>query len=143
MDNQKLIVIIDDKDHALKQTVFEFPGIRKNDIAFRHFDTLQAFREAKLGRVHVILLDYFLSKDRAYGSSVIPELECEHLVCFSSLKAASDSMCRIALGQGRERIKNVYSVQKLKETFANRDLHEVLEGIFRGDEPHPGDEMRG
>jgi hypothetical protein len=131
MDGQKLVVVIDDKDHALKQTVFEFPGIQKNDIAFCHFDTLEAFRKAKLGKIYVVLLDFFLSKDKEYGTSIIPELECEHLICFSSMKEASDRMYQRALEQGKARIGNAYSVQKLKESYANNELRKVLAEIFK------------
>ena len=82
----KTIVIIDDKDHALKQVIYEFPNIQKNEIVFRHFDTIDAFRSVPTDRPFLIFLDFFLSKDREYGTTLIPELECEHLVCFSSKK---------------------------------------------------------
>lgn len=130
MSDQKLIVIIDDKDHALKQTIFEFPGVSKSDVAFRHFDTLRAFREARLGKVYLVLLDFFLSRDRDYGTSIIPELECDHLICFSSEKQASDHMYRRALEAGKGRIRNAYSVQKLKESYENAELRRILEVIF-------------
>src|SRR5512137_341330 len=98
MNTVRQVVIIDDKDHALKQTIFEFPGSDKSNISFRHFETIKAFRDAKLGRIHVVLLDFFLSKDREYGTAIIPELECDHLICFSSMKQMSDSMYKTALG---------------------------------------------
>ena len=130
MGTVKQVVIVDDQDHALKQTIFEFPGIEKSHIVFRHFETIKAFRDAKLGRVYVILLDFFLSKDREFGTSIIPELECDHLICFSSMKPMSDSMYRTALEVERNRIGKVYSVQKIKESYANLKLKEVLSQIF-------------
>lgn len=130
MGDVKQIVIIDDKDHALKQMIFEFPGIRKDNVTFRHFDTLRAFREARLGSIYLVVLDYFLSKDREYGTTIIPELECEHLICFSSMKQASDRMYRMALDAEKHRIRNAYSVQKIKESYANAKLRKVLLSIF-------------
>jgi hypothetical protein len=134
MNTIKQVVILDDKDHALKQTIFEFPDINKNHIAFRHFDTIQAFRDAKLGRVYLVLLDFFLSKDREYGTAIIPEIECDHLICFSSMKQMSDSMYRTALDVERTRIGKVYSVQKIKNSYANKKLKEVLNSVFKADE---------
>ena len=134
MNTIKQVVILDDKDHALKQTIFEFPDINKNHIAFRHFDTIQAFRDAKLGRVYLVLLDFFLSKDREYGTAIIPEIECDHLICFSSMKQMSDSMYRTALEAGKGRIGQVYSVQKMKESYTNNKLREVLTSIFNGNQ---------
>ena len=124
------IVIIDDKDHALEQVIFEFPGVEKNDIAFRHFDTMAEFRRQAPGDLFLVFLDFFLSKDRDYGTSLIPEIRCEHLVCFSSMREMSDHMCRIAGDAGKDRIRNVYSVRKLKDTIANDELQAVLRDIF-------------
>jgi hypothetical protein len=70
----KNIVVVDDKDHALKQAVYEFPDVDKSDISFRHFDTIKAFREANLSDLFLVFLDFFLSKDQDYGSSLIPDI---------------------------------------------------------------------
>lgn len=126
----KSIVVIDDKDHALKQVIFESPGVNKYKIAFRHFETIKAFREEKMQNIFLVFLDFFLSKDKDYGSSLIPDLQCEHLVCFSSMKQASDHMYNEALKVGRNKIENVYSVQKLKATIENEELNAVLRRIF-------------
>jgi hypothetical protein len=134
MSTIKRVVIIDDQDHALKQTIFEFPGIDKSKISFQHFKTIRAFRDAKLGRVYLVLLDFFLSKDREYGTVIIPELECDHLICFSSMKQMPDSMYRTALDVERTRIGKVYSVQKIKDSYANKRLKEVLNSIFNAEE---------
>jgi hypothetical protein len=121
----KQVVIIDDQDHALKQTMFEFPEISKSHIVFRHFDTIRAFRDARLGRVYLVVLDFFL------------------LICFSSKKPMSDSMYRTALEVDRNRIGNVYSVQKIKESYANSELKDVLNGIFEAEERTGGEMSRG
>lgn len=126
----KHVVVIDDKDHALKQVIYEFPGINKNDLSFRHFDTIAAFRAAKPEDLFIVFLDFFLSKDRDYGTSLIPELKCEHLICFSSMKQASDRMLRAAIEMGQERIRHTYSVQKLKDGLPNEELRRVLAGIL-------------
>jgi hypothetical protein len=65
----KNIVVLDDKDHALKQAIYEFPNIEKNQLSFRHFDTISAFRSAKLTNIFILFLDLFLSKDKDYGHS--------------------------------------------------------------------------
>src|SRR5208337_3707938 len=115
----KDIVDIDDKAHALKQVIHEFPSVNKNDLSFRHFDRIPAFREAGLGDIFLVFLDFFLSKDREFGTTLIPELVCEHLICFSSKKERSDHMRNLARSEGKERIRHVYSVQKIKERIDN------------------------
>jgi hypothetical protein len=63
------LVVIDDKDHALKQGIYEFPGTNKNDISFRHFDTIASFSKAGLE-------DLFISKKSMSDHSVFgPEAE--------------------------------------------------------------------
>ena len=124
------IVIIDDKDHALKQVIYEFPSIDKNDLTFRHFYTIKAFRDANVQSIYIVFLDFFLSKDRDYGTTLIPELECENLICFSSKKEMSDHMCRKALEMDRSGIRHIYSVQKIKRAIDNQELKKVLLEIF-------------
>ena len=80
--------------------------------------------------IFVVFLDFFLSKDKDYGSPPIPDLHSEHLVCFSSMKHASDHMYKEALRVGRNRIGNVYSVQKLKESIENEKLNAMLRRTF-------------
>ena len=126
----KNIVIVDDKDDALIQVVTEFPGVSRSGFAFRHFDSIEAFRGERPQDIFVLFLDFFLSKDRDYGTSLIPDLECEHLVCFSSMREASDRMYSAALEHGRDRIRHVYSVQKLKGSAENVELRKVLARIF-------------
>jgi hypothetical protein len=126
----KHIIVIDDQDHALKQIIYEFPGVNKNEYAFRHFDTMAAFRREAIKDVFLVFLDFFLTKDKDYGSSLVPELECEHLVCFSSNKQMSDHMYKIAVESTQGRIKHAYSVQKIKGTVANAELQRVLMQIF-------------
>ena len=127
----KNIVVVDDKDHALKQAIYEFPNVDKNDLSFRNFDTISSFRSARLTDVFLLFLDFFLSKDKDYGTSLIPEIECEHLVCFSSMKQMSDHMYEMASKIGPPRIRHVYSVQKIKAQIDNQQLRLVLENIFR------------
>jgi hypothetical protein len=126
------VVVIDDKPHALKQIIYEFPGVSKNHVVFRHFDSIVAFREAGLEEPFVIFLDFFLSRDRDYGTSLIPELKCEHLVCFSSKQEMSDHMKQAVDSDTSNRIGNAYSIQKLKATIGNPALREVLHEIFGG-----------
>ena len=126
----KNIVIIDDKDHALKQVIYEFPNVDKNGLSFRHFDTVRAFREANVQNIYIVFLDFFLSKDRDYGTTLIPELKCENLICFSSMKEMSDHMYSKALEMDRSRIRYVYSVQKIKKDIDNQELKKVLLEIF-------------
>jgi len=127
----KNIIVVDDKDHALKQAIYEFPGVDKSQMAFRHFDSISSYRAAKLTDVFILFLDFFLSKDRDYGTALIPEIECEHLICFSSMKQMSDHMYEAAVQIGPPRIQHVYSVQKIKSRIDNEQLRQVLETIFR------------
>jgi hypothetical protein len=127
----RVIVVIDDKDHALKQILHELPRVPKKNLVFRHFDSIGAFRESGVGHTFAVFLDFFLSKDRDYGTSVIPELRCDHLVCFSSMKRMSDHMRQAALEHDHHRIGQVYSVQKIKGSLGNPELRKVLESILR------------
>jgi len=126
----KNIVVVDDKDHALKQAIYEFPGVDKSEMAFRHFVSIGSFRAAKLTDIFILFLDFFLSKDRDYGTSLIPEIECEHLICFSSIKQMSDHMYETAARIGPPRIRHVYSIQKIKSQIDNEQLRQVLETIL-------------
>jgi hypothetical protein len=54
------IVIIDDKDHALKQAIYEFPKANKNDLSFRHFDTIEGFRAAHMQDIFLELRSLLL-----------------------------------------------------------------------------------
>ncbi len=126
----KLVYIIDDQDHALKQIIYEFPNINKDDIQFQHFSSIAAFRSMNKGKVFAVFLDFFLSKDRDYGASILPEIECEHLVCFSSKKEMSDHMKTIASENYKNKIENVYSVQKIKNNIRNSELENILTKIF-------------
>lgn len=129
-ENLKTLVIIDDKDHALKQIIHEFPGVSKSNLVFRHFDTIKSFRAADLDHVYIIFLDFFLSKDRDYGSSLIPELKCENLICFSSKKQMSDHMRDLAEKGNYNNIRNVYSVRKLKKSIENVELNTYINKYF-------------
>ena len=100
-------------------------------MAFRHFDTISSYRTAKPTDVFILFLDFFLSKDREYGTALIPEIECEHLICFSSMKQMSDHMYEAAVKIGPPRIQHVYSVQKIKSQIDNEQLRQVLETILR------------
>ena len=126
----KLIVVIDDKDHALKQILHELPGIPKNDFVFRHLDSIAAYRKSGIDTAFAVFLDFFLSKDRDYGTTLIPELRCDHLVCFSSKKQMSDHMKSTVLEHEHRDIGQVYSVRKTKESIENPELAEVLKSIF-------------
>jgi hypothetical protein len=127
---ERLVVVIDDKDHALKQILHEFPRIPKNDVVFRHFDSIAAFRESGISNAFAVFLDFFLSKDRGYGTTLIPELRCDHLVCFSSRKQMSDHMRSVALEHEHANVGQVYSVQKIKASLENLKLAEILTSIF-------------
>ena len=126
----KLVLVIDDKDHALKQILHEFPEVPKNVFVFRHFDSIAAFRESGIDSAFAVFLDFFLSKDRDYGTTLIPELRCNHLVCFSSKKQMSDHMMSAALEQEHVNVGHVYSVQKIKGSIENAELAETLRSIF-------------
>ena len=124
------ILVIDDQELALKQVIINFPAGEKSDIVFRHVDTVGAFDAVADSRHFVVFLDFFLSKDREYGSALIPKLNCEHLVCFSSKKEMSDHMREIA--STSPNIDHVYSLAKPKNRIVNEPLARVLAEILRG-----------
>lgn len=129
-------IIIDDQDHALKQIEHEFPRDEWQNWNFIHFDTVELFRKQRLNKVDVVFLDFFLSKDRIYGLDILPEIKSTYLVCFSSKKEMSDAMADDAVKKGFFEFKDVYSVQKLKETFTNPELSRVLADLVsRGMSP--------
>ena len=77
-----------------------------------------------------MFLDFFLSKDRNCGTTILPELECNHLVCFSSKKQMSDHMKAKVEQMDNGNVGRAYSVQKLKGTLENAVLRETLNSIF-------------
>jgi hypothetical protein len=119
-------VIIDDQDHAFEQIEHEFPKAEWQKWNFVHFDTVELFKKQRLNHVDVVFLDFFLSKDRIYGLDILPEIKSTLLVCFSSKKEMSDAMADDAVKKGFFEFKNVYSVQKLKESVENPELGRVL-----------------
>lgn len=126
----KTILVIDDKDHALQQILHEFPPAHKATCVFKHFASQQQFRAAKPGPAFLIFLDFFFDHDRSYGTTLLPELACEHLICFSSMQPMSDHMCQVARAADATRIKHAYSVQKLKYQLPNPPLRLILNTIF-------------
>lgn len=126
----KTAVIIDDQDHALKQIEHEFPKDEWINWNFIHFDTVELFRKQRLNHINVIFLDFFLSKDRLFGLDILPEINSDYLICFSSKKEMSDAMANDAVKKGFYKFKDVYSVQKLKGTLDNPELRRVLSALY-------------
>jgi hypothetical protein len=91
---------------------------------------MKAFRDEAPREIFLLFLDFFLTKDRDYGTSLIPDITCEHLICFSSMKKMSDHMCEQARKLGNTRIRHVYSVQKIKESIQNDKLKGLLVHIL-------------
>lgn len=124
----RTVLVVDDKSLALKQVIVNFPDVVKNDVDFRHLNSLKALREFGTSGYFAVFLDFFLSVDRDYGTTILPELQCEHLVCFSSKTEMSDHMAKEAAALSS--IRNVYAVQKHKGSLVNPALAEVLCVIF-------------
>jgi len=124
----RTVLVVDDQSLALQQVIVNFPDIAKNDIDFRHLNSLKALREFGTTGYFAVFLDFFLSVDRDYGTAILPALQCEHLVCFSSKSEMSEHMAAQATDQPS--IRNVYSVQKHKGSLANPALAQVLRVIF-------------
>ena len=121
------ILLIDDQDLALKQVVVNYPPVEKNDVVFHHVDSVAGFDHVADDHRYVVFLDFFLSKDRQYGKTLIPRISCDHLVCFSSKRQMSDHMAEIATKSSR--IAHVYSLQKPKDRIVNEPLARVLFAI--------------
>ena len=122
----KTIVVLDDKDNALKQIEYVFPKGELNSYNIFHFDTFELFNKQKVNHIDIIFLDFFLSKDRLYGIDILPNVKAHILVFFSSKKALSDAIAQKAIEGGFYQFKDVYSVQKLKGTLENSELQRVL-----------------
>lgn len=118
----RIVAVIDDQGHALKQLIHEFPDVNKDDIAFIHFSSMKAFLESKIKNPFMILLDFFLSIDKQYGADFINLIECDYLICFSSKKEMSDYMARKTEESKTRKIKHVASIQKNKEILENIEL---------------------
>ena len=126
----KTIVVIDDKDHAMKQLLHEFPKDKIRDYNFIHFDTFKLFKKQKFHKIDIIFLDFFLSNDQMFGKEIISQLEADYLVCFSSKKEMSDAMANEAVKNQYFKFENVYSVQKIKNNLDNAKLNEILIDIL-------------
>lgn len=127
----KTIVIIDDKDHAMKQITDSLTPDQLKQFNLIHFDTYELYQKQKLQKVDILFLDFFLSKDRIFGKDIIKSIKCEYLVCFSSKKEMSDAMAKEAVTQDLLSYGNVFSVQKLKKHRENPELRDVLSIILR------------
>jgi len=127
----RIVAVIDDQGHALKQLIYAFPDINKDDIAFIHFSSMKAFLESEIKKPFMILLDFFLSIDKQYGADFINEIECDYLICFSSKKEMSDYMARKTEESMTNKIKHVASIQKIKEDLENIELRDYLRTVFR------------
>jgi hypothetical protein len=121
------ILVIDDQDLALKQVVVNYPPVEKNDVLFHHVDSVAGFNQVADEHHYVVFLDFFLSKDREYGKTLISSISCDHLVCFSSKRQMSDHMAEIATKSSR--IAHVHSLQKPKDRMVNEPLARVLIAI--------------
>lgn len=125
----KTAVIIDDKDHALKQILNEFPESHIEQYNFIHFDTVELFKKQHFHKIDILFLDFFLSKDRIFGKEIIPNINTQYLVCFSSKQKMSDAMANEAVKNNNYNFQNVFSIQKLKKTLENEQLGQVLNKI--------------
>lgn len=133
----RTVVVIDDKHHALAQIQHEFPPEHRDRFLFTHFARITHVREAAVAPPFLVFLDFFLDHDQEYGTALIPELVCEHLVCFSSMREMSEHLADAARGAGRERIRHVYAVQKLKGQLDNPELRAVLRQILVAADSEP------
>lgn len=130
-NSMKTIVILDDKNHALKPVEYEFPNEEWFNYSTFHFDTFELFKRQKINQIDILFLDFFLRKDRIYGKDIIANLKTKILVCFSSKKEMSDAISQEAIKGGHFQYKNVYSIQKQKSTFENKELGRVSAEITR------------
>lgn len=127
----KAIVIIDDKDHAMKQVADSMTESQLRQFNLIHFDSFELYQKQKLHKVDILFLDFFLSKDRIFGKDIIESIKCGYLVCFSSKKEMCDAMAKEAVVQDLLPYGNVFSVQKLKKQLENPELKDVLAIILR------------
>ncbi len=112
------IVAIDDKAHALKQVIHEVPNSNKDDLSFESFDTITSFRKAGLEDLFIIFIDFFLSKGRNYGASLLPRVKCEHLICFSAGRRRQTAYSELRSWRPPEKSAHIFS-PKLKDGLLN------------------------
>ncbi len=128
---EKIITIIDDKYHAIKQIKYCFPSSLVYDFQFIHFETFEKYNsELSKKKVNMIFLDFFLDKDKLTGNKVIHKLNSEYLICFSSMEEASIGMKNLAIEINQYDDDKVYSLKKIKETLENIPLRNLLKELL-------------
>ena len=127
---KSIIVIIDDKDHAIKQIKRNFPHKKLENYTIIHFDSYAAFEKSSLDEIYIIFLDFFLDIDRKHGTHFIPVLKSEYFVGFSSMKETTLGLAQKAKESNRWHENKVFAIQKLKQSLENKELKKLLEKII-------------
>ncbi|MBF0239579.1 MAG: hypothetical protein HQM12_17905 [SAR324 cluster bacterium] len=132
------ILLIDDKPYGLKQIMNAIPPSLEKDWQILYFSSFHEYERQHLGKVGVVLLDYFLDQDQCYGEEVIKQIDTRVLIGFSSHQAMSDRIIRRTthyLESRRNQIDSfefprLFSVRKLKESDDNPALAKVFQEIL-------------
>lgn len=125
------LLLIDDKAYGLRQIEAAIPAALRAECTVLHVPSMAAYRAAKMRRVTVALLDFFLEHDRTCGHLVAHEILAEHLVGFSSWpegsRAIADAVRQRADYAG---VPAVHAVHKRKDTDDNRELAALFARIL-------------
>ena len=126
----KKIVIIDDKDHAIKQIQFNFPKDKINNYEIKHYESFKEFSESEKDRIYIIFLDFFLDKDRKPGTEFIDKLTSDYFIGFSSMIETTTGLAEKAKMIGKWNENKIFGIRKIKETLENKELRELLKKII-------------
>ena len=127
--NRKKIVLIDDQDYGLRQINNAIPELKKSLYKVTHYPSFKKYHRRHKTKSYVVLLDFFLGKDGTYGHKIVNEVNADIIIGFSSNKNASLAIVESLLHE-REDPRNVYAVQKLKDSDYNPELTELFSELL-------------
>lgn len=126
----KKIVVIDDKDYAIKQVKYNFPRTKIEKYDLYYFEAFYEFEKSKIDDIFIIFLDFFLDKDRKVGTEFIPKLQSEYFVGFSSLQETTNTLAQVARESKQWESGKVFGIQKLASSIENMELKILFERIL-------------
>ena len=122
---QKEIVLIDDRDYGLRQIKNAIPESKKALYKVTYYPSVKEYQSRHLTKSHIVLLDFFLSKDGKYGHKIVNEINADIIIGFSSyMKASLAIIDSVKEEEGDLKKHHVYAVQKLKRSDHNPVLAE-------------------
>lgn len=131
------IVIIDDKIHALKQITYAIGNKNVSRFSILHFYSFAQYKKYKPNNTKWLFLDYFLDIDRIPGTQIIPELDSQIFIGFSSMKETTEALLEAAILSGKWNKLTAFCFIKDKSKFENPELEVFFHNII----PEINDEL--